>query len=884
MTICKNCGTVYDEFYNICPKCGTPYSPDSEQSGTDVPAKEMPEPQTAQNEYHREYDSSATVMLSPDAQDDDDATIPNPPGSFPFRADVPPAEAAGTKGISETIPLQAENASENNTAEQNSSDAPSAAESDPDATVIYSSSEAAGLPVQQDETTIPVTMPNAQYGDEFSANSPTSFAPPPQQTADDFSNTQDVFVPSAFQVQNSDEQMNSYVPVPPVVNSEMQAEKKAKKKGSAGKIIAIILVACVVLAGIGIGVYFLFFNNSSSQEESGDHISLGEKYLSEGNWDDAIVQFKKAIENDPNNADLYLKLADAYEHKKEYGNAIYYLEIGYTKTGSNTIKAKLDELRKAHPTSTPEELIGTWAYNYDADSLSPEQKALLEYMNLDTAMAILPNGQFDSYLKVSDRYSHLGSGTWTLSGDTFTLSNYGSEQKYTYKDGKLYDNSSSGGIFFEKTSDDVPEASRSKLTVPEPSVPEEESSDPEEESSEPEEESSEPEEESSEPEEESSSAEKPAEVIKEEDVIGTWAYKYDPNLLTEEQRAMLEYLDMDTAMAVLPNGQIDAYLKVGSRYSLIGSGTWTISGDTFTVTSSGSEQKYSYKDGILYDKSTAGGVYFEKISSDVPDESKSRLNSQPEDSSEPEEESSDPETSLPKPLNNSAAGTWNIAFDETAVSPELIAQFKETTLDEFLMILKEDGTVYARQSLKGKVKMSGTGTWTISGNTVNVTLSNETQKFTLKDGMMTAPDVLGPAYFEKTSSSTDFPAQSETSKPEVNPDDVIKTARTTDGYTINDACKTYYAGLLAGTINGDKNQTQASRRRAAQNATIKEALEYSGSSDLLKYLDQMSADDSGNIFYENGTDTRKANSVKTSVVRSSNGSGKLGDLYGSISG
>lgn len=889
MTICKNCGTVYDEFFGICPKCGTTYSPDSDQNEQNAPAKEMPAPVEAQNDYHREFDPSATVILprEPANDADEDATIPNPPTPFPYQADVSPAESPDIpEDDDKTIPLQHEPVSgetgSDAPAEKNADAQPTqdTQETDPDATVIYSSSQDAGMPAVQnetktendiaapeDDTTIPMTMPKAQYGDDFSTASPTSFAPP-EQPVDDFSNTQDVILPPIPQNPAAGGQVYtvpSMAEIPsPIMNPEMQAEKKPKKKGSAGKIIAIIIIVCVVLAGIGIGAYFLFANNSSS-EDSGDSVSLGEKYLSEEKWDDAIVQFKKAIKNDPNNADLYLKLAEAYEHKKEYGNAIYYLELGYSKTNSDKIKAKLDELRKAHPSSTPEELIGTWSYNYDADSLSPEQKALLEYMNMDTAMAILPNGQLDSYLTVSGRYSRLGSGTWTLSGDTFTLSTYGSEQKYTYKDGKLYDNSSNGGVFFEKTSDDVPEASRSKLIV-------EDQTSTTEESSEPEEESSKPEEESSVPEEESSSSENPSTEIKEEDIIGTWAYNYDPNLLSEEQRAMLEYLNLDTTMAVLPNGQIDAYLKVGSKYTPIGSGTWTITGDTFTVSSSGSEQKYSYKDGILYDKSTSGGVYFEKISNDVPDASKAKLN--PSESSKPAEESSESETSLPKPLNGNAVGTWKIAFDETAVSPAVIAEFKETMLDEFMMVLKEDGTAYARQSLKGNVKKSGTGTWTISGDSVSVTLDNETQKFTFKDGKMTAPDVLGPAYFEKTSDSTDFPDES---KPADNPTNDYSVQATEIDYAFKD----YYAMIVAGVSpeTGMDLSTQSKRQNALKTITVQQALDYAGLSDHVNYLEYMSVDKNGTVFATDKPGSRIADSAKTSVLHTSKGAYILENLY-----
>ena len=44
---------------------------------------------------------------------------------------------------------------------------------------------------------------------------------------------------------------------------------------------------------------------------------LGVRYLSEGNYEEAILAFEAAIEIDPRNADAYLKLAQACEQREE---------------------------------------------------------------------------------------------------------------------------------------------------------------------------------------------------------------------------------------------------------------------------------------------------------------------------------------------------------------------------------------------------------------------------------------------------------------------------------------------------------------------------------------------------------------------------------------
>lgn len=507
MTICRNCGTVYDEYYNVCPKCGTVFTPDTEELEQAVPERELPQPET---EYSKASDSSAAVSSVQDFSDsEEDDTLPNPSSPFPYQADVPPADDSSEED--QSLPPQAEAPSE---------------EAAPEITVIYSSSKAAGIPVQQNKKEFkdvyssskdsepPVTMPNSQYGDDYTVGSPTSSAPP-ETSVNDFANTQDIPISPVIQKTTHREPVPSEAPASGIASRN---EKQQKKKGSKGKVIAVILICCTVLAALGIGAYFLFFNKSS-QEQNETPASAGEKYLNEKNWDDAIAAFKKAIESTPDDAGLYLSLAEAYEHKGEYGNAIYYLEEGYNKTNDKKIKAKLDELKSAHPSSTPEELIGTWKYYYDIDMVPEEYRTAVQSLDLNSVMALLPEGRLRTYIKIGDNYSPVGSGTWNINGNTFVASLFGSEQIFTYRDGKLYDKLTNGGVFLEKVSNKVPDESDAVIPYTEVSEPEEESSEPEEENSESEEESSEPAEESSKTEEESSDSEEESSKPEEESSV-----------------------------------------------------------------------------------------------------------------------------------------------------------------------------------------------------------------------------------------------------------------------------------------------------------------------------------------------------------------------------
>ena len=108
-------------------------------------------------------------------------------------------------------------------------------------------------------------------------------------------------------------------------------------------LIAVISISAVVLIGIFIAL-IMIFSHPNTQSQLNEQISLGEKYLNEENYEEAIVAFKKAIEIEPNTPELYIKLADAYIAKGDTANAISILQEGYEKTQSEKIKTKLDGL------------------------------------------------------------------------------------------------------------------------------------------------------------------------------------------------------------------------------------------------------------------------------------------------------------------------------------------------------------------------------------------------------------------------------------------------------------------------------------------------------------------------------------------------------------
>lgn len=82
---------------------------------------------------------------------------------------------------------------------------------------------------------------------------------------------------------------------------------------------AVIPVFVCILAAVGIVAYLSFSHNRA--ERLGEYIDLGERYLEELDYEEAVVAFQKAVEIDPRNKDASIGLAHAYEGAEQYDQA-----------------------------------------------------------------------------------------------------------------------------------------------------------------------------------------------------------------------------------------------------------------------------------------------------------------------------------------------------------------------------------------------------------------------------------------------------------------------------------------------------------------------------------------------------------------------------------
>ncbi|CBK75879.1 hypothetical protein CIY_34320 [Butyrivibrio fibrisolvens 16/4] len=76
-----------------------------------------------------------------------------------------------------------------------------------------------------------------------------------------------------------------------------------------------------------------------------EQLELGQKYLEELDYEDALSAFLSAIEIDNKNVEAYIGAADSYIGLEDYENAVSILEKGYKETSDKTIARKLDEVK-----------------------------------------------------------------------------------------------------------------------------------------------------------------------------------------------------------------------------------------------------------------------------------------------------------------------------------------------------------------------------------------------------------------------------------------------------------------------------------------------------------------------------------------------------------
>ena len=119
-----------------------------------------------------------------------------------------------------------------------------------------------------------------------------------------------------------------------------QVVKIVKQKLSGKKKLCFLAVATVVLAALAVclGIYNRPENRLARQ------LNLGERYLEDQNYEQAVIAFNKVIAIDLMSVDAYLGLADAYIGMGDYEKAEEILKNGYDLTKNEELKRRWEGL------------------------------------------------------------------------------------------------------------------------------------------------------------------------------------------------------------------------------------------------------------------------------------------------------------------------------------------------------------------------------------------------------------------------------------------------------------------------------------------------------------------------------------------------------------
>jgi Tfp pilus assembly protein PilF len=119
-------------------------------------------------------------------------------------------------------------------------------------------------------------------------------------------------------------------------NEEVVRKSKLSKKNKLILIgMAVALLICVTI---------IIVSSQSTSKRLAKQLDLGQKYLEEMDYEQAIVAFNKAIEIDPMSVEAYLGMVEVYIRTTDFETALEYAKKGYEATGDECLKEKLDML------------------------------------------------------------------------------------------------------------------------------------------------------------------------------------------------------------------------------------------------------------------------------------------------------------------------------------------------------------------------------------------------------------------------------------------------------------------------------------------------------------------------------------------------------------
>jgi len=181
-----------------------------------------------------------------------------------------------------------------------------------------------------------------------------------------------------------------------------------------------LIIAIALTAVLCIGAIVLI-NSQRETEVTPDwqhHYDIGMRFLSQGNYQEAVIAFRAAIEINPRQADAYIGLAEAYIGLGDIDTAIAILRQGYDLTGDARLPERIVELEALNaPTAgTPPPDNSPIADVETAPSIETEEDELPEYL----IVLIRQEMRYTIVEEFSTRHS-MRIGTITYNDDGFIV-------------------------------------------------------------------------------------------------------------------------------------------------------------------------------------------------------------------------------------------------------------------------------------------------------------------------------------------------------------------------------------------------------------------------------------------------------------------------------
>ncbi len=253
------------------------------------------------------------------------------------------------------------------------------------------------VPAHPPVSNIPPTPP-ATPASPASPATPATPTPPPA-------------TPAAFPQMPSAAGSIPQSPASPGNNGQNQKNTAAPhRKKKVALIVAIVVAAVAVIFMIPVTILTLLTRRPAV--DTAQLLGNGFVYLDDGQYHEALEQFRSVIDADPETSEApYIGAADAYLGLERPDRAVRILEKGYRNTGSGSIQRKLDELAETFTAAEPASNYGNTNGNITNGALAAVQGEWVFYINEDVIYKAKADGSEETYL-ADEAYGVNVVGDW----------------------------------------------------------------------------------------------------------------------------------------------------------------------------------------------------------------------------------------------------------------------------------------------------------------------------------------------------------------------------------------------------------------------------------------------------------------------------------------